>query len=108
MPIIEIITYTTSLKKEPFTDWLEDLDQKTQQIVHKRLARVRLGNFGDCKPIKGGNGVSELSIDYGPGYRIYFGRDGEAIVVLLMGGNKKSQDRDIDKAKRYWQDYKES
>lgn len=108
MPIIEIITYTTSLNKEPFTDWLEDLDEKTQSIVHKRLARVRLGNFGDCKPIKGGNGISELCMDYGPGYRIYFGRYKETMVVLLTGGSKGSQARDIDKAKRYWQDYKES
>jgi putative addiction module killer protein len=67
-----------------------------------------LGNFGDCKLIKGGEGVSELRIDYGPGYRIYFGKDKATIVALLIGGNKGSQTRDIAKAKRYWLDYKES
>lgn len=107
MPIIKMITYTTSLNKEPFTDWLDDLDLKTQSVVHERLARVRLGNFGDCKPIKGGEGVSELRIQYGPGYRIYFGKDKATIVVLLVGGSKGSQTRDIAKAKRYWLEYRE-
>ncbi len=66
-----------------------------------------MGNFGDAKRIKGGEGVLELRISYGPGYRIYFGKDGSTVVVLLIGGDKGSQNRDIAKAKRYWLDYKD-
>lgn len=67
-----------------------------------------MGNFGDAKMIKGGEGIWELRIDYGPGYRVYFGKQGATIVILLTGGDKKSQNRDIAKAKRYWLDYKDS
>lgn len=77
-------------------------------VVIKRLDRIKLGNFGDAKRIKNGNGIWELRIDHGPGYRIYFGQEEGRIVILLMGGNKKSQQRDITKAKQYWLQYKES
>ena len=73
-----------------------------------RIGRVRLGNFGDCKYIIGSNGIWELRLDYGPGYRVYFGKEGTTIIVLLMGGEKRSQNRDIAKAKKYWLEYKES
>lgn len=108
MATIEIIVYSTHTKKEPFKEWLEDLDTRAQVIVITRLDRVSLGNFGDCKQIKNGDGTWELRIDYGPGYRIYFGKKGTTIVVLLTGGNKTSQSRDITKAKKYWLEYKES
>ncbi len=72
-----------------------------------RLARVRGGNFGDCTQIKGGEGIYELRIDYGAGYRIYYGKSGATVVVLLVGGCKSSQSRDIARAKRYWLDFKE-
>lgn len=106
--MIKLINYSLKTTgREPFTDWLDDQDIKVQSIVFARLDRVILGNFGDCKLIKDGEGISELRIDYGPGYRIYFGRKGMDIVILLVGGDKGSQNRDIAKAKRYWQDFKE-
>ncbi len=108
MSLIKIINYSTPSNKEPLTDWFDDLDFKTQSVVIERMARVRLGNFGDCKYIKNGDGIWELRIDYGPGYRIYFGKQKTTIIILLLGGDKKSQSRDITKAKRYWLEYKES
>lgn len=108
MSIVQVVNYTTTSGKEPFTEWLHDLDRYTRAVVRAKLARIRLGNFGDCKPIKGGDGIWELRIFYGPGYRIYFGKIGKGFVVLLWGGNKGNQNRDIAKAKRYWLSYKES
>lgn len=66
-----------------------------------------LGNFGDSKAIKNGNGIRELRVDFGPGYRIYFGMKGPVVVILLLGGDKNSQNKDISKAKNYWNDYLE-
>ncbi len=108
MSLIKIITYKTSTGKEPFTLWALDLDKMTRATVTTRLKRISLGNFGDCKVLKNASGVSELRIDYGSGYRIYFGKEGNTIVVLLVGGDKGSQERDITKAQKYWLDYKES
>lgn len=97
--------YCTEDGKRPFSLWLKKLrDRSAQQRVDARLTRVALGNFGDCKSV--GEGVLELRIDYGPGYRIYFGRDGDDLVILLIGGQKKSQAKDIETAKEYWSDYK--
>jgi putative addiction module killer protein len=107
MKIETIILYTTDTGKQPFVEWQEKLDTKTESVVLVRLARIRGGNLGDCKQIKGSKGLYELRIDYGPGYRIYYGKIGSTIVVLLVGGSKKSQDRDILKAQRYWLDFKE-
>lgn len=107
MNAYQIIFYTTDTGSQPFVTWQKKLDTKIEAVVIGRLARIRNGNFGDCKPIKGSDGVCELRIDYGPGYRIYFGKKGGRIVVLLVGGDKGSQNRDITKAKRYWLDFKE-
>lgn len=107
MNTIEIVIYTTKTGKSPFNDWESRLDAKAQVIIANRLDRIRLGNFGDCKPIIGGEGVKELRVDFGPGYRIYFGMQGSTIVILLIGGAKKSQLRDIEKAKQYWLECKE-
>ena len=85
-----------------------DLDKTTRATVITRLRRITLGNFGDCKVLKGVSSVSEFRIDYGSGYRIYFGRSGMDLVILLVGGDKGSQSRDIAKAHKYWLDYKES
>jgi putative addiction module killer protein len=90
----------------PFQIWLDSLaDIKTRLIVRKRLARLRAGNFGDCKFFES---IAELRIDYGPGYRIYIGKKGDSLVILLAGGTKKSQAGDIQKAKQYWQDLQTS
>lgn len=107
MSFIKIITYTTSRGKSPFWDWESTLDTKVQAIVANRIDRLRLGNMGDCKPIKGAAGIKELRINFGPGYRIYIGMHGTTIVVLLAGGDKGSQERDIEKAKQYWLECKE-
>lgn len=91
----------------PFEAWLEELaDKRAVARVLARLARVRLGNLGDCKAV--GQGVSELRVDYGPGYRVYFGQQGRTLVVLLCGGDKRTQARDIRLAKQFWQEFKTS
>jgi putative addiction module killer protein len=88
----------------PFEEWFDDLaDVRAQQRILARIARLRLGNPGDWKAL--GGGVCELRIDYGPGYRLYFGELGKQIVILLAGGTKATQARDIKRAKDYWHDY---
>jgi len=82
-----------------FRDWLAALrDKQAAAIIRRRITRLELGHFGDTKVI--GDGVSELRIDFGPGYRLYFTRRGEALVILLCGGDKGSQTRDIARAKQ--------
>ncbi|MCC5652183.1 type II toxin-antitoxin system RelE/ParE family toxin [Nostoc sp. XA013] len=77
---------------------------RTQVKIRARLDRVEDGNLGDCKSV--GEGVFELKIDYGPGYRLYFGEEGITIIILLCGGDKSTQKQDIDKAQEYWKDYR--
>jgi putative addiction module killer protein len=102
--VFEIRRYRTAAGKEPFTEWLSSLrDRQAQARILVRLERLELGNFGDCKFLRGG--VSELRVDWGPGYRVYFGRDGQTVVVLLCGGDKRRQDADIRKAVELWQEY---
>ncbi len=82
---------------ETFADWLGDLrDQQAKARIQTRIRRLSLGNPGDVKPV--GEGVSEMRIDYGPGYRVYFVQRGELLIVLLAGGDKSTQDRDISTA----------
>lgn len=89
----------------PFDTWFNSLrDMRLQAAVDTRLARVRAGNFGDRKNV--GEGVLELRIDKGPGLRIYFGLHGLNIVVLIGGGDKKTQARDIERAKNLWKQFK--
>ncbi len=107
MSLIKIIIYKTSSNREPYSDWENQLDTITLAAIKSRLNRMRLGNFGDAKPLKGTSGLWELRLDIGPGYRIYFGKHERTIVVLLKGGHKKSQTSDIKKAQRFWLDYKE-
>lgn len=107
MNLIKIVIYSTDMGKEPFSDWETGLDKKMRAIVMKRLDRIKLSNFGDAKRIQSGNGIWELRIDHGPGYRIYFGKEENTVIILLTGGSKKSQTRDIAKAKQYWLKYKE-
>lgn len=98
--------YTTSSGEVPFLMWLNDInDPVTRLRIRRRLDRVEQGNFGDCESI--GGGVSELRLFFGSGYRIYFAEWDDVIVILLCGGDKSSQKKDIKLAKAYWQDLKE-
>jgi len=100
-----ILTYVKANGNIPFNEWLDSLkDRKTRAIIRARINRVRLGNLGDCKSV--GEGVMELRIKFGAGYRIYFGQEGDTVIILLSGGDKSSQDQDIKQAKQYWKDYK--
>jgi putative addiction module killer protein len=84
---------------EEFSKWLHGLrDDRARARIAERLLRVQAGNFGDVKPV--GDSVSELRIDYGPGYRVYFVRRGPVVIVLLCGGDKRTQTADIKRAKR--------
>ncbi|MDE0032000.1 MAG: type II toxin-antitoxin system RelE/ParE family toxin [Deltaproteobacteria bacterium] len=89
----------------PFDDWINRIDVRAQIRVARCLDRIERGNFGDHKGV--GQGVTELRVDYGPGYRVYFGRDGKEIVVLLGGGTKRGQHADIEQAQRNWKRYKQ-
>ena len=101
----EIVVFRARDGQVPFEDWLDDLnDKRAVARVLARLARVRQGNLGDCKPV--GEGVAELRVDCGPGYRVYFGQKGQTLVVLLCGGDKRTQDRDIRLAKQCWHEFK--
>ncbi len=91
--------------KIPFKEWLDDLkDVAARAKIRVRLDRVRLGNLGDSRSV--GAGVHELKIDYGPGYRVYFAHEGKRIVLLLLGGDKSSQIKDIQRAKLFLKDWK--
>lgn len=106
MPIErEVLIYARSDGSEPFTEWLRGLrDGTSRNRIRQRIARLRLGNFGDTHSV--GDGVQELRIHFGPGFRVYYGREGEAVVILLCGGDKGSQERDIERAKEYWRDHR--
>ena len=91
---------------EVFADWLRRLrDENARARIQVRIRRLSLGNFGDVRPV--GGGVSELRIDYGPGYRVYLRQRGEVLVLLLAGGTKKTQEADIAKAKKLAQEWEE-
>ncbi|MBW4428202.1 MAG: type II toxin-antitoxin system RelE/ParE family toxin [Nostoc desertorum CM1-VF14] len=101
----EIRNYLTVDGKNIFDEWLDSLrDRKAKAKIRARLDRVEDGNLGNCKSV--GEGVFELRIDYGPGYRIYFGQEGITIIILLCGGDKSTQKQDVDKAQEYWKDYR--
>lgn len=102
----EIGIYRTRASREPYTEWESGLDRQVRTRVDARLTRIRhTGNLGDFKPV--GNGVYEFRLDFGPGYRVYFGFDKtkNKMIILLAGGSKRTQVSDIAKAKQYWQDY---
>ena len=91
--------------KEPFKEWINALSPKTKDRIFDRINRIEKGNLGDYKHI--GSGVYELRFFFDGGLRIYFGRDGDQIILLLCGGDKSSQKRDIEKALEYWREYHE-
>lgn len=99
--------YQTPNGKEPFSEWLVSIrDQRTRTRIRDRLEQLETGNFGDCQSV--GGGVYELRFHFGPGYRIYFGEIDNTVILLLCGGDKSSQTRDIERAKTYWLEYKET
>jgi putative addiction module killer protein len=100
----EIAIYKISLGKEPYTEWEESLDRPILARIDARLTRIReTGILGVCEPV--GDGVFELKFDFGPGYRIYFGYQTNSFLIFLLGGCKKTQQRDINKAIKYWRDH---
>ncbi len=100
----KLIDYETPNKECPFRKWCDTLDNSVADRIEARLKRLALGNFGDAKSV--GDGVSELRMTFGSGYRIYFGQYGNEIIILLCGGDKSSQADDIKTAKIYWEDFK--
>lgn len=103
--VIELRRYVTPGGKDVFGEWLLKLkDARAQAKIIIRLDRLAGGNFGDCKSL--GGGVSELRIDWGPGYRVYYAKVGTSCILLLAGGDKRKQTGDIEKALGYFNDYK--
>ena len=102
--MIDVKEYIDKTGKSPFSIWFNRLEAIAAAKVSTVLYRMEQGNFSNAKGI--GGGVLEYKIDFGPGYRIYFGKDGTDIVVVLGGGTKKRQQNDISAAKTYWKDYK--
>ena len=103
--MIEVRIYTDPKGRAPFEQWLQELkDGRARAVIRARLARVGAGNLGDCKPLR--DGVQELRIDYGPGYRVFLSRQGPVMVVLLCGSDKGDQDRVIRQAIEYLADWK--
>lgn len=101
---MEIRHYLTVSGRDPYQDWLDKLKDVQARIkVQRRVDRVVTGNFGDHKFAR--DGVWELRVDVGPGYRVYYAQAGQTIVLLLCGGDKRTQDADIDKAVKFWLDY---
>src|SRR3989338_2672575 len=99
----EVIIFKTLRNKEPFNDLLNSLNRETRDRIFNRISRIKNGNFGDHKNL--GSKIFELRFDFGSGYRIYFGIKDHKIIILLYGGNKKTQNKDITKAKQYWEEY---
>ena len=103
----ELEIYSNQNGKEPFTEWFESVrDKAIKNRIDRRIDRLENGNFGDCRPV--GEGVFELRLHFGPGYRIYFGEVANTVILLLCAGDKSSQQNDIERAKTYWLDYKEA
>jgi putative addiction module killer protein len=102
--LIELRDYLDSAGRRPIRRWLDGLDSVTRARIAKTLVQLSLGNMSEIKSV--GGGVLERRLDFGPGYRLYFGRDGEALIILLAGGTKNRQQRDIVTAQACWDDYK--
>jgi putative addiction module killer protein len=104
--MLEIRYFVAPSGQQPFAEWFADLEPVARAKVTRALARMEQGNLSNVKPV--GGGVLEFKIDFGPGYRVYFERDGSTLIVLLTGGTKKRQQRDIATAIEYWRSYKQS
>jgi len=102
--MIEVRFYLTADERDPVAEWLAKLrDMKAKTAIVRRIIRLEQGNFGDWKPCR--DGVFELRIDVGQGYRVYYAHVGQTIVLLLCGGDKRTQTADIDRAVTYWRDW---
>ena len=101
---MKIKIYQDDAGNSPYLKWLKKLkDRKAQFKIEKRFAQIRLGHLGDFKNLSGG--LLELRIHFGPGYRIYCARQGQKLIILLCAGDKSTQKKDIEKARKYWEDY---
>jgi len=104
MDLVEIQHYLTASGKDLYQQWLDELkDLKARVVIQRRIDRVVNGNFGDHRFCE--EGVWELKIDFGPGYRVYYTQEGKNVVLLFCGGSKRTQSADIKEAVRYWRDY---
>ena len=103
--MMQLLRYQREDGREPFSEWLNGLrDKMAQARIRLRLRQVEAGNLGDCESV--GEGVLELRVHVGAGYRVYCGRHGKTVVLLLCGGDKASQVRDIEQAKQLWTEWK--
>jgi putative addiction module killer protein len=102
--MVEVLEYLDPKGRSPFAEWFNGLDPQAAAKISVALTRLSFGNFSNVKGV--GSGVYECRLDFGLGYRIYFGKDGERVVILLGGGTKKRQHRDMGEAVARWQDYK--
>jgi putative addiction module killer protein len=100
---LKVREYVDSTGISPFRNWLDSLDTTTKARIQARILRIESGNLGDHKSV--GGGVMELRFDFGPGYRVYLGKDGGALILLLMAGDKGSQAKDIKRAQELWSEY---
>ena len=101
---MEILEYIDAEGRSPYARWFNRLDARAAAKVATALVRIEQGNLSNAKSV--GAGVLECRIDFGPGYRVYFGRDGDTVVILLGGGTKKRQQKDIGSARDLWQEYR--
>ncbi len=102
---IDVREYLTPDGRSPFGEWFDHLDPQAAAKITVAVTRLGQGNFSNVKGV--GSGVFEYRLTFGPGYRVYFGKDGETVVILLAGGTKQRQQRDIADAQSRWQDYKD-
>jgi putative addiction module killer protein len=102
--MIDVREFLDTRGRSPFAIWFDSLSAEAAAKVTMAVTRISLGNFSNVEGV--GSGVFEYKIDFGPGYRIYFGKDGETLVILLGGGTKRRPSQDISAAVSNWQDYK--
>jgi len=102
---MDVLLYETDSSIVPIESWLDSLDRKSRARILARIAKIRTGNLGDWKALTNAEGVCEFREFFGPGYRIYFGRESQKIVILLCGSNKSDQKKAIKLASQYWKDY---
>ena len=101
---MQLQEYISANEDNPFADWIKTLNKPAFIRVQKALVKMEAGNFSNVQSV--GKGVHEYKIEFGPGYRIYFGNDSETLIILLGGGEKKRQQVDIEEAQRLWDEYK--